>query len=133
MNIREAVHKHLTSDTGVVALVSDRVYLAAAPQKPRVPLIVFSVDAGVRDHTQDGASGIVLGRFKIDCLATSAKDAGDVADAVNAALSGFRGVMGGVGGVQVDAAFMDNESDWYHDELQLHIVTLDVSTVHHED
>ena len=89
MNIREAVHKHLTSDTGVVALVSDRVYLAAAPQKPRVPLIVFSVDAGVRDHTQDGASGIVLGRFKIDCLATSAKDAGDVADAVNAAHPGL--------------------------------------------
>lgn len=91
MNAAEAVRSLLTSNSAVAAIVSTRVYLDEAPDKARLPLIVY----GVRlQETSDGTAPMSPATIDVNCYAESDDSAKSLADAAVAAME----VAGAVNG-----------------------------------
>ncbi len=136
MMIEQALHTELAGATGLTALVGERIYFRKAPQDVSKPYLVFFKVSAPREHSHDGASGLVASRWQFSCFATSYKEAKDVVQQVQAELQAFSGVMGGAGGVYVGAAFYMDENDYYESgartESDLYHIAADYRIWHEE-
>lgn len=101
----------LLAQSGVTALVADRIHFGKAPQDVASPYIVISKISGPREKSHDGPVGLAHPRFQLSAFAITYGVAKAVIAALQAALDGYKGMMGGDDGVFVGGAFYDDEND----------------------
>lgn len=83
-NAAEAVRARLAADSGVAALVAERIYIDEAPTKALLPLIVY----GVRlQEESDGSAPMSPASIEVHCYAATEDDVKGLADAADAALA----------------------------------------------
>ncbi|TXH19320.1 MAG: DUF3168 domain-containing protein [Hyphomicrobiaceae bacterium] len=125
--ISEALYSKLSTDSGISAIVSTRVYPVRLPQNPVFPCVSFQVITEPRTYTMEGkdAPNVI---FQIDCWAKTHVGAHQLAEAVSASLSGFRGTMGTGGSARyVSSCLQRNATDLFEPEVNDYRVSLDFS------
>ena len=106
--MEEALIAHLLSDSGVSALVSNRVHPGSLPQGAVLPAIVMNRISGGPQYADEGETGLNEARVQFDCWADSYPQAKRVARAVTARLSAF---VGTVGATTFAHILLDDERD----------------------
>lgn len=125
--IAAALYSKLSTDSGISALVSTRVYPVRLPQNPVFPCVTFQVITEPQIYTMEGKNA-PNAQFQIDCWADEHEDAHGLAAAVSACLSGFRGTMGTGGNAHnVSACLQRNATDLFSPEVNDYRVSLDFS------
>ena len=88
MSVESALYSALSSNGGVTALVSTRIYPAVAPDTAAVPYVVYSLSNTDRFHTLVGSSDPAKYQFQIGCTAATYDACKAIVSAVVAALQG---------------------------------------------
>lgn len=115
MRITKAVKLHLKNDSGVSAIVGQRVYLRRAPQAaayPRVTVSIASCSWPTRSNAPRSAGTIldVKARLQVDSWSMDEDEVDTLSEMISDALDDFRGTMQGV---VVKRALQDDERDNY--------------------
>ncbi len=87
--IEALIQTILTGDATVAALVGTRISPNIIRQGTAMPAVTYQQISGQRDHTLDGASGFVEGRFQVNCWAKTYAETRELADAVRDALDDY--------------------------------------------
>jgi len=124
-----ALEDILTANSGVTALVAQRVYAMKMPQNPTYPLITYFRVSGPRVESMQGASGLASPRFQIDIWAKTYAETKAIARAVQLALEGYRAT---VGTVPVQGILFDSDRDLYESTPELYRVSMDFVIWHNE-
>lgn len=132
MILEEGVYAQLIGNSGVSAVVANRVYPLALPQKPAYPAIRFQRISSTPEHSHGGHSGVATTRVQFDCFDVTALGAKRLGELVRLALDSFQGTMGGDNGVEVDGCFIDDSRDEYDGEIPVYWTSLDFLIVHAE-
>jgi hypothetical protein len=106
--IEPAFRSLLFAAAPVVAIVTDRVWLASRPQNERRAGVVLTLTTATHPHTFEEHGGYVQGSMQCDCLAPDYRAAKELAEAVKAALDNYTGT---VDGLRIDYIEIDTESD----------------------
>lgn len=85
--IEQVVIARLLADSGVDAVVGDRIYPGSAPQGATSPLIVVNTISLAPGYADDGEIGLDNVRLQIDCYAPNYTGSYNASQAVRAALS----------------------------------------------
>lgn len=88
MSLETKLYTLLSSDAGVVAIASDRVYPDEAPQNAALPYVVYTRISSGRVYSLSGYSGLENPRIQIDCYAETMADVVSLSDAVISAMRG---------------------------------------------
>lgn len=121
MSIAGTIYGILTGDTGLRALVEERVYPDVLRQGAAVPAVVYTVISDVPQLVIGGAKPTMRrARVQVDCYALHLDEAQQVADAV-AELLGSRSE------VRFTSSELDRETS-YEDKTLYHRVRMDFST-----
>jgi hypothetical protein len=124
MTIEEALVAHLGSYGPLVALIGDRLYPSTLPQEVAWPAVTYQFISDLRGYTHtSGDDHLPTERVQIDCWSPDYLTTVQVSAAVKAALSGFTGTMGDV---SVPFAWLDNTTELYEPDTQLHHRAIDV-------
>lgn len=115
---------YLTANSGIAALVSNRVHWAVAPQGSTMPFIVLNQISGAPDYIYQGESGLSEYRIQIDAYATSYLSAKTLTTIIKTALSGLRFTQGTT---LFDGCFVINERDLTEDTQSAGVRTFRVS------
>ncbi len=116
--LADSLYKKLTSDAGVSALVSTRVYPLLIPQQvydevTKQPCLVYTIDTDARGITFGGSENLIRARVQIDCYAKTFAASQNLAAAVRDCLIDLSGVLtdnaSPVGSVNVQHTFLDGE------------------------
>ncbi|MFA5376963.1 MAG: DUF3168 domain-containing protein [Dehalococcoidia bacterium] len=111
MTVELAFVNKLLSDSGVTALVGNRIYSGMAPEGAKDPFVVFFL-VNIVPHHASGTDGTLKHRYYQFSAYSKAYDtAKAIASALCTCLQDFTGVMGGSGGVTIDRIFLDNGLD----------------------
>lgn len=94
--MEEAMISKLLADSGIAALVGNRVFPGSRPQASALPCIVMNRISGAPVYADDGEIGIEQARMQLDCWGQTFTSAKQVSRAVRGALSAFHGIHGGV-------------------------------------
>lgn len=111
MSIETDLYSTLSTDSGVTALISTRIYPNPAPEGAQKPLISYQLVAGSRISTIPGTGDATRKRIQINCHANTYSSAKAVAAAVEAALEGN--------------GYLELEYDLYDPTTQTHTVAVD--------
>ena len=106
--MEDALIAKLLADSGVSALVSNRVYPVSRPQGTALPAISLGTVSNVPVYTNDGEAGIAESRVQVDCWGATYGSVKAVARAVTASLSAF---FGAVDGRVFQYVLLDGERD----------------------
>ena len=116
MVIEEALIKYLLTQTGLIALISNRIYLMGLPQSPEFPAIVLQKISAPRLHGFTADYGVET-RIQISIWALSYTTISNIFEQLRASLQNYiNQTMGGVGGVDVKNVELDDEMDIYEDD-----------------
>ena len=133
MKIEEALVTYLLAQTGLKALVSNRIYAMHAPANVTFPFLTYRRISTDRLLTHDQThSGLSTPRIQFDVMAKTYKSALDVLEQLRISLQGYRGTMGGVSGVYVGSvlpALEQHDDDPDNDYYRL---TIDYMISHEE-
>lgn len=140
MNIKAAFFQHLTQSPALVAVVADRIYPVALPQKPDYPAVLFRrMKPIIRENSTKGYSGLTTSLFEVTAWAPDVDGvagydtASQVAALIWNRLHGFRGMLGGAAGVETKVVLAtDDGEDVFDDELQIYGDRLVYQVVHRE-
>lgn len=137
MIIEEAIAALLEADSGVSAIVDDRIFPQVIRQDEegviRLPAITYTNVSGFREHSLLGPAGYARPRMQIDCWAYFYLEAKQIAEAVRLALDGFRGdVSIGSDSLRIESSTLVNVQDFDADEGKIRRVSLDFS-IHHQE
>jgi hypothetical protein len=119
MNIDEALYKHLSTYSGLTALVNTRIYPIKMPDNTPLPAVSLQKISTTRTHTFQQDIGITSVNFQIstwtkdDTIKKGYAHAQAVSYQIRKALQNYNGTLGGTGGVVVNAVLMTNEMDDY--------------------
>lgn len=117
--IEEALFKLLSTDSGVSAIASTRVYISLMPESPTFPAIVYRMISEKTFPAMGADVGIVRRRMQVDCWGETATDARNLADAVIAALSRYSGTVTYTGGSTVISdIYRDGVIDLYDEHAR---------------
>ncbi|MDD4986375.1 MAG: DUF3168 domain-containing protein [Dehalococcoidales bacterium] len=111
MLIEQALMTFLLAQSGITALVGDRIHFVRAPQDVAHPYLVISKVDDPGMHSHDGPVKLGDPRLQFSAFAETYGAAKLVTAAVKTALNGYKGTMGGDGGVFVGGVFYDDETD----------------------
>jgi len=125
MTIGNDIFTKLTTDPGVSAIVSVRVYPSHFKQQGSKPAIRYSRLSSVNYLTMSVDTGIERIRYQIDAIAATYAEADALRDATKSALRRWRKT-----GIQ-DTYFI-SESDIFDDETRLYRVRMDFDIIAEE-
>jgi hypothetical protein len=87
----EGLFDHLTSHSGVAALVGTRIHPDYFSEDEPLPAIAYSLEDDRSVHTQQGPSALRQAIYRLDIWADTIRDAMAVVRQVRASLDGYRG------------------------------------------
>jgi hypothetical protein len=111
--IEHALKTYLEAQSGLTALVSDRIYYVTAPQDVDAPYLVMTKISSVREHCMAGSSHLAHTRFQLTIVSETYRTAKLIAAQLQDALQGISGLKGDDPGVYIYACHYDNETDLY--------------------
>lgn len=126
MTLAENVHGHLTIHPGLVALIGARCYPLRLPQNPTLPAVTYQRISSVHNPTHDGDTGLRTVRWQVSCWATTYKAAEAVVAQVVDACNGWADARPG------EAAFIENQLDFYLPEVDMYHTPVDVIVQHRD-
>jgi hypothetical protein len=106
--VKEAVRRILLANSGVAALVGDRIAWGVLPRGTAYPAIALHLLSGPHHYAMGGPSNLATSRVQVNCMADLPIDSDALAAAVRDALSGARTT---IAGITIQGAFLDNEDD----------------------
>ena len=113
MIIENALHIHLLAQTGLTALIGQKLYYVTAPQTVEEPYIVFFKVSAVPEYCLTGHCGLINARFQFSIFADTYYETKLISRQIQLALQDkCNQVIGGVGGVNVSVQF-ENEQDLF--------------------
>jgi hypothetical protein len=118
MQLEESLYTYLSTDSGISALISTRVYPEVAPQSASAPFLVYQRITTQRIHTMSADQGFVMATMQFTVWDNTITSARSVSEAVRAALQNHSGLTGGVGGVTINATLMENEINLYDEKTK---------------
>ena len=99
----------LLADSGIAAVLSNRINWGRAPQKVLAkPYAVMQKISGLPDYHMRAPSGLVTSRIQFDVYSNTYETARSAADALIKLLSGFTGT---VSGTKFQGVFLDGDRD----------------------
>lgn len=107
-DITLAIAQRLLADSGVSALVGNRVRPLALDQTDELPAIVYSLVTTDAWHALSGGTYGARTRIQFFCYGESLEDSVSVASAIMGSLDGFRG---DAGNLFVSSSMLDNSYD----------------------
>jgi hypothetical protein len=129
--IDESLYTLLKANTGVHAIVADRIYALEAPQEADLPCLVYEkVSATGRELYHNGVTNHCDVRFQITCIGDTPLKAKTAAAAVVKATHGYRG---SIGGHVINFCRVENEVDLIDEATQNYVVAVDVMISHKEN
>ncbi len=112
----QAIMTRLVADTGVSAIVGQKIYPHSAPQSVDMPYIVYQRIDATHEHNMLGGSGLYTARIQIDMYALSYSAVLALAQAVRTALQGYRGyVTVGTDTVKIGMCHLAGDQEFYID------------------
>lgn len=123
--IEEAIYTRLSGFSGLVALISTRVYdVESVPQNPTRPFVTYQRVSGRRVQAMGVFTGLVSpGRYQVVAHAATYRSAKAVRTQLLAALDRWRGTDGTV---TVQDTFVENDVDLPYDlDTQDRAISLD--------
>jgi len=113
MIIENAIHIHLLAQTGLTALIGQKLYYVTAPQTVVAPYVVFFKVSAVPEYCLTGHCGLINARFQFSIFADTYYETKLISRQIQLALQDkCNQVIGGVGGVNVSVQF-ENEQDLF--------------------
>jgi hypothetical protein len=123
--LEEGIYTLLVNDSGVSALVVDRVFPVQAPEGAPAPLIVF---LGVSIVPVTGVSGqnkLTKKRMQFDCYGQTYSDAKKLEKAINHVLINYQGTLGDSDSTYVNGIQALLSQDLFDSDANLYRVSLD--------
>ena len=111
MNVGKALFEILSTDAGITAICSTRVYPEIADQDAALPFIVYKVSDINPSGTKSGSSSLDTARVDVYCVADEYGDAMDLSDAARTALDRVGGTYNSVAIQSIDFDTADVEYD----------------------
>jgi hypothetical protein len=105
MYVEKALLNHLLAQTGLTALVADRIYSVWGEQETEEPYIVFFKVSGQRVNSHNGFSHLVNAAYQCSVFSKDLLKAQQIVAQLNLALDGQHGVVGTSG--EDTGVFMD--------------------------
>ena len=118
MGLIEDFYTRLTTYTGLVALIDDRIWPSEAEQGVKDPHCVYEQVSGGRRYSHKGYSNLQRPRMQVSCYADTYEVAKDIAAQVTAALESWSNV-------NVNGVFQQNEIDLIDPATDLYVVPVD--------
>jgi hypothetical protein len=112
----------------ISSLCDGRVYYVSAPQDVESPYMVFFKVSAPREHSHEGASGLVRTRFQFSVFSSTYLAAKQAVQSLQGILQGYQGTSEGI---YIYASLYDNETDMF--EENLYHVAVDYIIWHRED
>jgi hypothetical protein len=125
MLIEQALMTYLLAQSGITALVGQRIYFVIAPQETAKPYIVVTKIDAPEVGSHDGPAELASPRFQLSVFAVTYSAAKNISAAIKTALDGYSGTMGGAGGLHVDIPRREDENDFYEESTGLFQVASD--------
>jgi hypothetical protein len=125
-----ALHNILSTDAGVIALVTDRVYQVVLPQETALPAVLITrISTTGRELTQDGTLGVAEAVMEIASYATTINEAQALSRACRLAVRDRKGAFSGV---QVLRVQFINEANEFSLTANMFAQFLDVAFLYRE-
>lgn len=118
--IGKVIHSILTNDSGVAALVGDKVFPLVMSFETFRPSVLYVVDAVEPTYTKDGWVGDDCS-FKVTAYADSYSQAIEVAYAVRQALELQSGTFEGI---NIERIYLNNREEFYQFDADVYIIRL---------
>jgi len=113
MIIENALHIHLLAQSGLTALIGQKLYYVTAPQTVVAPYVVFFKVSAVPEYCLTGHCGLINARFQFSIFADTYHETKLISRQIQLALQDkCNQVIGGAGGVNVSVQF-ENEQDLF--------------------
>lgn len=93
VDMRLGLREFLLDDSGIAAVVSDRVFPIILKQGEKRASIVYQRISGLGDHNMQQPTGLNRPRYQIDCWSLTTAEANSLANLVKERIDGFRGEM----------------------------------------
>jgi len=106
MSVEAGLYTHLADISGSTAAA--RVYPVWVPQGADYPAITWQRMGSPREHTHDGASRLLIARFRVVSWAETYNAAMNLANIVRLASDGLSGTMGGE---SIEECLLADEAD----------------------
>lgn len=109
-DIWKALSYHLKNNSGLNALISDRVYPIRLPQGATLPAVCYQdISAGFTQAHKE-KSALPRPRFQFTIYAATVESSNSIGAALKAAIDGYKGTMGtGAYLTKVEACLLKNE------------------------
>jgi len=128
--IEVALKTRLGSFAGLTALVGAKVFPAGVAQQGAVfPYCTYMRVSSERDPMMGVDSGLVRGRYNVTSFADTYAGVKAIAEQVRLALARYRAT---VGGVEIQDIYIENEADFYDDNVQAFYIASDFEVVWRE-
>lgn len=108
MILGDAIHKLLKDDAAVNLSVGTKIYPVAAPQRTRIPFIVYADDGTDQNRSKDGTGSLQIKDIGIDVYAPSYQNAHTIANQVKEVLKDYAGT---VEGIEIEEIYCDDLAD----------------------
>jgi hypothetical protein len=125
VEIETAIYNYLSTYSGLVPLIGNRVYPLIRPENDPSPAITYQLIYGFDDHSLGDDPGTTMSRFQFICWGTTYSSIVDVAKQVKEAFRDYSGVMGGTGGVIVQSVLQVSTVDGYQADTGTYFRKLD--------
>ena len=117
MEIRQALKTYLLAQSGLKALIGQRLYYSGeTPQTVQTPYVVMEKVSSLPTHSHDGNSHLDNTRIQFSIFADTIYETVLIAAQIKV-IDGFKGTMGTAPGVNVGSCFYDNEIDLFDNGL----------------
>jgi hypothetical protein len=125
LEIYEALTAYLLTQTGLTALIANRIYPDEAPEGETLPYVVYINISDVKDHLFTGQQTLERPVYQYTVYAADKDAASDVAEQIKAALSEYSGTMSGITvqyiGLMNELASRDRELKIYYHDLEYEV------------
>lgn len=125
MEIYEALTTYLLTQTGLTALIGNRIYPDEAPEGETLPYVVYINISDVKDHLFTGQQTLERPVYQYTVYAADKDAASDVAEQIKAALSEYSGTMSGITvqyiGLMNELPSRDRELKIYYHDLEYEV------------
>lgn len=132
MLLEAAIYNEISTDAGVVAIASTRIYPTFIPADASLPAVAYQVFMYPGPLAHDATEGLKSARVQFTCTATTYLVAKNLARAIKALLHGIKRTFGGSGGVTVEYSEVVSLLDGYDFDTEKHTVRVDVMFLYKE-
>lgn len=132
MTIDDALYSYLSTNAGLIALVSTRIYPEVLPKGTVQPAVVHQQISGPRIHAMGNDPGLTHPRWQFTVYAGTKLAAKGAAVKLREALQNYSGTMGGVDGVMVQRIYIEDEASGQDPDTGLFYVRQDYTIWHEE-